>query len=324
MSKGVNPFQDSVFSLPAEDFALLQDAIAIRLNKEKYGSSSFEELAEQYGRKAVCPSCGSCVSTLNGKTPDGKQRYICTDCGQTYTLLSESIFHSTNRSFDTWVRYLVLMTFNVPLEMTETLCNISHPTAMLWRRKIFATVDGYQNHLVLRGRVWIDETYVFDSTVLHEDGFKRKRGLSKDLLCIVVAIDTFGNAYAEICGHGKPSSTRIYKTLKDHIHSGSTIVHDGEKAHAFLIQKLHCTEEKYIADNSPEYLKKMALINNMCAWLRRYLYRFIGMSTEYMPSYLNWFVYLYRVKSAKEKWPTIPRILRHLILTETTFKRKRP
>ena len=222
MSKGVNPFQDSVFSLPAEDFALLQDAIAIRLNKEKYGSSSFEELAEQYGRKAVCPSCGSCVSTLNGKTPDGKQRYICTDCGQTYTLLSESIFHSTNRSFDTWVRYLVLMTFNVPLEMTETLCNISHPTAMLWRRKIFATVDGYQNHLVLRGRVWIDETYVFDSTVLHEDGFKRKRGLSKDLLCIVVAIDTFGNAYAEICGHGKPSSTRIYKTLKDHIHSGST------------------------------------------------------------------------------------------------------
>ena len=102
MPKGDNPFLDSVFSLPAEDFALLQDAIAIRLNREKYGSSSFEELAEQYGRKAVCPSCGSCVSTLNGKTPDGKQRYICTDCGQTYTLLSESIFHSTNRSFDTW------------------------------------------------------------------------------------------------------------------------------------------------------------------------------------------------------------------------------
>jgi len=71
-----------------------------------------------------------------------------------------------------------------------------------------------------------------------------------------------------------------------------------------------------------KYLKKMALINNMCAWLKRYLYRFIGMNTEYMPSYLNWFVYLYRVKSAKEKWPTISRILRHLILTETTFKRK--
>jgi len=78
-------------------------------------------------------------------------------------------------------------------------------------------------------------------------------------------------------------------------------------------------KKKYIADNSPEYLKKMALINNMCAWLKRYLYRFIGMNTEYMPSYLNWFVYLYRVKSAKEKWPTISRILRHLILTENNF-----
>jgi hypothetical protein len=68
----------------------------------------------------------------------------------------------------------------------------------------------------------------------------------------------------------------------------------------------------------------MALINNMCAWLKRYLFRFIGMDLGYLQDYLNWFVYLYRVKQAADKWPKVQRILRHLILTETTHKRGKP
>lgn len=323
MSASRNSYLDDVFSLSAEDFQKLQEAIAIRNNKEKYGATTFEELAELYGRKPICPECGSEDISRNGHTPDGKRRYVCRECGRSFTILTNSIFHSTNKSFDAWASYLVMMTYNVPLEMTEEIEGISHPTALLWRHKIFETVNGYQDRLVLHGRVWLDETYVYDSRILHEDGFKKKRGLSKDLICIVVAIDTNGNAYAVICGHGKPSATRIYKAMKDHIKPGSTIVHDGERAHNYLIQRLRCKNEKYIADNSPEYLKEMALINNMCAWLKRYLYRFIGMDLKYLQSYLNWFVYLYRVKQADEKWPKIPRILRHLILSEVTHKRKR-
>lgn len=49
------------------------------------------------------------------------------------------------------------MTFNVPLAMCEELCDISHPTAMLWRKKIFSTVDNYQENIVLKDTVWIDE-----------------------------------------------------------------------------------------------------------------------------------------------------------------------
>ena len=59
--------------------------------------------------------------------------------------------------------------------------------------EVFATVDGYQEHLYLKDRVWIDETYIFDSTLLHDDNFKQKRGLSKNLICIVVANDIHKN-----------------------------------------------------------------------------------------------------------------------------------
>ena len=319
-----NSFTDLVFSLSDKDFELLQYAVATRKNREKYGVSNFEELAVKCNRVPTCPICGSDNAVSFGYSPEGLPRYRCSECGKHYTLLSNTIFHSTNKSFDTWALYLTLMTFNVPLEMAEEVCGMSHPTAMLWRQKVFATVDGYQEHLYLRDRVWIDETYVFDSTLLHDDNFKQKRGLSRNLICIVVAIDIHKNTYAVICGHGKPSATRIYKALKDHIVKGSTIVHDGEKAHNMLIEKLELVGEAYIADTKDKnYLENMALINNLCYWLKRYIYRFIGMRMDNLQSYLNWFVYLFRVKGAVDRWPKMERILRHLVLTDVQHKRKR-
>ena len=319
-----NKFTDLVFSLSDKDFELLQDAVATRRNNERYGVTDFEELAIKNSRTPTCPACGSNEHVSNGHTPDGKQRYLCTNCHKPYTLLSNTIFHSANKSFDTWAAYLTLITFNVPLEMAEEVCGISHPTAMLWRQKVFATIDGYQDHLYLSDRVWIDETYIFDSSLLHDDSFRKKRGLSKNLICIVVAIDIHKNTYAIVCGHGKPSATRIYKALKDHIVKGSTVVHDGEKAHNMLIEKLGLVSEVYKADpKDRNYLENMALINNMCSWLKRYIYRFIGMRMDNLPSYLNWFVYLFRVKGAADRWSKMERILRHLVLTDVQYKRKR-
>lgn len=317
-----NPYEDFVFSLSKDELKQLKDAMTLRENKERYGVSSFEELAIKYNRRIACPKCGSINYVLDSHSPNGKQRYLCKECGNRYGILTNSIFHSTNKSFDTWITYLTLMAFNVPLEMTEEICKISHPTAMLWRKKIFSTVDGYQNRIKLKGTVWIDETYILDSSLIHDEQFSTKRGLSNNLLCIVVAIDAFENIYATICGHGKPTKKRIYDALKDHIEEDSLVIHDGERAHSYLIEKLNLRSQVYKADvKSKEYLEQMAPINNMCSWIKRYIYRYIGMKTSNLQSYLNWFVYLFRVKKSDEKWPKIPRLLRHLVLTETQFKR---
>lgn len=317
-----NPYKDFVFNLPENEFKNLDEAISMRKNFEKYGATDFEELAIKLKREPICPKCGSKFYVKHSHTPNSKQRYQCKECGHRYNLMSNSIFNSTNKSFDTWITYLTLMTFNVPLEMTEELCDISHPTAMLWRKKVFSTINDYQDRIILKGTVWIDETYTFDSSILHDNDFTSKRGLSKNQLCIVVAIDIFENTYAVICGHGKPTKKRIYNALKDHIEDNALLIHDGEKAHNELIEKLHLRSEVYKADSkSNDYLLHMALINNLCSWIKRYIYRFVGMRKENLQSYLNWFVYLLRVKNSTNKWPKLERILRHLILNEGTFTR---
>lgn len=216
------------------------------------------------------------------------------------------------------------MSFNVPLDLMCEVLDIASNTAELWRKKIFSTVDNYQEHLKLHGTIWIDETYIQDYTVLESnfDGNK-PRGLSRTQICIVVAIDSYKNMVAIICGHGKPSSKRIYEALKDHIKECSTVIHDGDNSHNYIIEKLNLNSIVYKANAKDEnYLKNMALINNMCSWLKRYIWRFIGMEVDNLQSYLNWFIYLQRCKRDDETWPKTTRILRHLLLERTKYTRK--
>ncbi len=320
-SKG-SSFDEYVFSLSDDDFFSLCESVNKRKNKQKYGASNFEELALKYGKTPICPNCKSTDLINHSHTESKAVRYSCKVCGSRFTLLHDSIFHSTKKNLDTWINYLVLMTFNVPLELTEEVCQISHATAMLWRKKVFSTINDCQNNVKLRGTIWIDEAYIFDSRVLRDESYKSKRGLSKNQICIIVAIDCFENIYAAVCGNGKPSSARVYNALKDHIEKESLIIHDGEKAHNLLIDKLGCRSKVYKADiKSKEYLENMALINNMCSWLKRYIFRYVGMRKENLQSYLNWFVYIFRVKKSDENWPKISRILRHLVLYEGQYKR---
>lgn len=318
-----NKYQEYVFSLSKEQFRELSAAVDMRIDKELYGVTTCEEAAEMYQREPRCPKCGSKSQHEDGHTQAGHKRYRCEECGSSYTLLSDSIFNSAKIPFHKLMGYINLMSFNVPLEMCCEILNISSNTADLWRRKIFKTIDDYQNHLKLFKRIWIDETYIDDYSIMHNPFEKRKRGLSKDKICIVVAIDIYKNMVAVICGHGKPSSRRIYKALRDHVIPGSTIVHDGDHSHNYLIKKLNCDSEVYKADSKdPEYLKNMALINNMCGWLKRYIGHFIGMNISNLQTYLNWFIYLHRCKRDDEKWPKTTRILRHLVLMRTRFTRK--
>lgn len=49
------------------------------------------------------------------------------------------------------------------LDACAEMRRITHQTAWERRHRPFAAVDGYQDRIVLRGRAWVDETYVNDT-----------------------------------------------------------------------------------------------------------------------------------------------------------------
>lgn len=66
----------------------------------------------------------------------------------------------------------------------------------------------------------------------------------------------------------------------------------------------------------------MSLVNNLCSWVKRYYYRFLGMKLRYLDEYLNWYVYLFKVKKDLEKYPAVKRVIRHLFFTDSRLTRE--
>ena len=67
----------------------------------------------------------------------------------------------------------------VPVECAAGLCGVTHKTAFEWQHRVLATVSGYRDRIVLRGTVWVDETYVNDTDLSKGYGRARKRGLAR-------------------------------------------------------------------------------------------------------------------------------------------------
>ena len=322
MEGGSLDLRSLVDGLSQDDLDELGDAVASRLCREKYGADSIEGLLAKWGRGESRPSCGAEVAWSDGSN-GRRPRFRCAACGARFGLLTGTIFANAKLPPRKIMRIVEVMCHNASLRLIELTCDVSHSTAYPWRHKVFSTVSGRQDHVVLSGRVWIDEMYFEDTRVEREPGAPRKRGLSKYKVCVVVAIDSWGQALAVVSENGKPSTKRINKALKRHIKSGSTIVHDCEKAHNALVRDLELVDERYKANAAdPEHLEQMALVNHLRSWIRRYVERFACMKSENLQAYLDWFVYLHRVHRDEEKWPVEERVVRHLALSNSTYLRK--
>lgn len=314
---------DFVFGLDADGFGELLGEIEKRRCSDTLGASDFDALAERFGKKPKCPFCGSRDVCCDGLDKNGRKRFRC-GCGHRFGLLSGTVLSSAKTSLPQWLSMVKLMSFNVPLDLIAEQIGVHHNTALLMRRKLFETVGEWQGKVRLRGTIYIDEIYTFDSMMPNDHFGPNTRGISKGKCCVFLAVDQYKNMVAFFVGKGMPTSKEIEKALLPHIGGGaaSRIIHDGLHSHSKAVAASGASDEIHKStDKSEGSLKAMLLINSFCAWMRRYLSRFTGMDTEYLQDYLNWFVYLFRCKLQSERWPRDERIIRHILLADVTLRR---
>ena len=313
-----------VFSLDGFSFEMLKAEVARRESLEELGAYELEDLALKYGRAPKCPRCGSRDFTLQGRD-GGERRYECSECGKGYRLLSGTVFASSRLEPPKFLAMCRMMTYNVPLDMIAEELKIHHNTALLWRRKAFATVAAAQDRVRLSGVVWFDEIYTFDWLQPRDHFHKGKRGLSKRKISIILAVDQYKNMVLFAAGRGTPTSQRVLDCLGPHVSpKARELIHDGLMAHRRLVEALGIPDQVYKSTVKDEAsLRAMLLINSFSSWVKRFLSRFTGMRTdEYLQDYLNWFVYVFRVKKSAEEYPKNERILRHLLLADAEYTRR--
>lgn len=213
------------------------------------------------------------------------------------------------------------MRHNVPVECAAELCGVTHKTAFERRHRVLATVSGHQDRIALRDTVWVDETYINDTDLSKGHGQARKRGLSRQQLCIRVAIDVHKNPFAVVCGHGKPSSARVREAMGGRIAPGALLIHDLERAHSALVRDGGLESEAHRVDvNDPVCLERMEMENGLRSWLKCYLCRFTGMSPRNLQAYLDWYVYLFRINQARVRWGLTARVMRRILMADAIYR----
>lgn len=132
---------------------------------------------------------------------------------------------------------------------------------------------------MLRETVWVDETYINDADLSKGYGQARNRGLSRQRLCICVAIDVHKNPVAIYCSQGKPSSVHVKETMGGRIAPGALPIHDLERVHNALARDDGLESKAHGVDvNDLVHPERMEMVNDLCSWLKRYLWRFTRMS----------------------------------------------
>lgn len=243
-----------------------------------------------------CPYCQSPYMKKNGRTKNDIQRYKCSECKQTFTPVTKTIFDGHKISISEWIEYVLNISRYVSINADSWNNRNAFTTSRYWLEKLFLVLKAYQQSINLTGTVWYDETFY---TVRSEDIVRTEKGgklpgLSTNQMCIGVACDK-SHALCIFQGYGKPTQKGTYENFRDSIEPGSTFIHDMDNAHKKLVDKLKLNSVVY----DSQELKKLAdkdnpldRINRVHFYLKTFLYAHRSFDRSKIQGFLNLFSFV--------------------------------
>ena len=258
-----------------------------------------------------CIHCGSVSVKRNGKYRS-RQRYLCKDCGKSFNDMTASPISGTHYPHK-WLQYFECMIDSMSLPKIAKKLKIHISTAFYWRHKILTALRSLGNQ-PLNGVIESDETYILESekgkrVITHRKSRKRggkakKRGISKEQVCIVVAMDRNGQIISQNAGFGRISANEIDSVLGKYIGSASVLCTDSATNYKTFAQQKGISHEMINARKGVYVRKKIYHIQHVNAYHKRlkdWIDGFQGVATKYLDNYLFWFRFLEQQKKLPKK-----------------------
>lgn len=257
----------------------------------KVAESGESEMVNSYV-PVNCPFCASVDFKRNGHTDSGVQRYKCT-CQKTFLPTTGTIFDDHKLSIGEWTEYCLNLFRHVSITADSWSNKNTFNTSRYWLQKLFLTLEGVQDGIVLRDTIWLDETYyrVRSEDVERDESGGKLKGISKNQLRIAVATDGQYTVFIYE-GTGKPSQKRTFETFGNRITPHATLIHDKENAHQRLVAKLGLKSISYASKDLRGVLDKdnpLYPVNRAHAILKMFLNAHSGFKREHLQGYLNLF-----------------------------------
>lgn len=293
-------------------------------------------LAEtKWANGIVCPHCGKHGKgvTKNGKTSTGRQRYICQHCHKRFTVTTGSVMYYSKKSLTVWKEFVNCFLHGYTVRETAEEIGVNKNTAFLWRHKLCDSLSSIMEDVKFGELVEADETYFRlsykgkrsgmprkarkrGSSIFHKG---RKRGLSKEQVCVPCAVNRGGLSVSKIAEVGIGTFNGISAVIGSHLANSSTICTDGAYAYGHLASAYGLQRVRVNAYETRKGVYSIQHINAYHSGLKKFIEGFNGVSTKHLNNYLLWFNF---ASYAKETYTEKARLLTKHLCCASSFTRR--
>lgn len=285
-------------------------------------SSVSDEVAEnRFSMGKVCPFCGHDKISKHGKyhgKTGVKQRYKCQNkhCHKTFNDFTKSPIASSKKGLDKWLLYAQCMIDNKTIRQCAEIVEINIATAFYWRHKIIDAIRNFVKDSSLQGVVELDETYFplnYKGNHTKSLHFKmprepRKRGkevntrgISREFACVLCGIDRIGNIYSRLICNGRPKHTDIDRALNNVVEDGSILCTDKHRSYIKYASNKKLELYQIRGGRKTIGIYNIQHVNSLHSSMKRWMYKFNGVSTKFLTNYLFWYKWIQIFKSEMEK-----------------------
>ncbi len=277
-----------------------------------------------------CERCGSYHILKNGKTKQGVQKYICKDCKKTLSNTTGKIIHYSKHAYSKWRDFVECTLNQLSLKKIVEKLDISKTTAFYWRQKLHKAISKYIKMCSLSGEVQSDATYVdinLKGTKTKNMPRKSKirpkanfKGISKEKVCIVSAIDENDNMVFQIAGVGR-ESIKHYGVIKHHFANVDLLITDQAWGYTSFAKQLNCKliqipHTSYVTDDG----YSIASLNETHSKLKTFLKKYQGVSIRHLQGYLDLYVLIRKHKYIYKYKENIKQTFKTMICADETIK----
>ncbi len=228
-----------------------QRSVLIMALEQLSNEPKVNELIETaFDSKGICPHCSHTKIYRHGLV-NGIQRYRCKACKKTFNALTGTpLAHLRYRS--KWLDYLDGVSQPLTVRQAATTLNIHRNTAFRWRH--------------------------------------RKRGISDEQICILIARDRSKQTVDFMTGNGPITKSVLAAYLKPVLDPDALLVSDSNPTYDAFCKAEHITHET-VNLSQGQRVKGAYHVQNVNAYHSRFkawLDHFHGVATKYLPNYLGW------------------------------------
>ena len=295
-------------------------------HRDKIG---FVKKSVHQNRQVACPHC--CNTDIYGHgTYRGRSRYQCKTCHKTFNDHTGTALSGIKKE-KKFQAYLELLIESVSIRKAAKQLDLSISTVFTWRHKLLSAL-WQTNGSLFSGIVEIDDKQLDISEKgnkhLGRESYKRpsdrttKRGVSNDKISVMVATDRANNTTMKVAKKGRIDFQSIDESIGCYVQKTNILCSDshpsiiwwasskGLEHHTFVASKQHVKDKCFHVQH----------VNSLDNRFERWQKQFYGVATKYLQNYLNWFVFLEKVKKVSDKYSELIKTMFENMSTISTFR----